>query len=101
MRVPRAILEPDTGGAPPLLRERALGLRVGDPIGLGWIPALREVPETLLAAPADDRDLPANLQELEHDPHVARAPPRVLLPPLRRPVLELAPEQGATPVELA
>src|SRR5882724_9382276 len=98
MRVPRAILEPDTSGAPPLLRERALGLRVGDPIGLGWIPALREVPETLLAATADDRDLPANLQELEHDPHVARAPPRMLLALRRRPILELASEQRPAPI---
>ena len=43
------------------------------------IPALGEVPHPLLAAPADDRDLAARVQHLQHQAHLARAPPAVRL----------------------
>ena len=70
---------------PPRLRERQR-------LGLG-IPALGEIPDALLALPADDRHLAARGEELEHQAHLALAPPAVVLASVAGRVGDLAREE--------
>src|SRR5581483_2797488 len=63
------------------------------------VPPLGEVPEPLLAAAADDGDLTASGEHLQHEPHLAAAPPAAVF--TRASVrLDLAREQGAPLLEL-
>ena len=71
----------------------------GDRLGLG-VPPLGEVPDALLALPADDRDLAARREALEHEAHLPRAPPAMALAAVAGRVLDLAREEGAALAEL-
>src|SRR5207247_1538809 len=84
-----------------LLGEQLLRFAQGDSLRLR-IPALREIPGALAAPPADDSDLAAGGENLEHQSHLPGAPPLVPLLVLPAPVcLDLAGEQGAALLELA
>src|SRR6185503_6896959 len=82
------------------LVEHPLCLGPADPLRLG-IPALREIPDALLAAAADDGDLAPCVQDPEHQPHLPLAPPAMRLAPRRRMILDLARQQRAAAFELA
>src|SRR5207253_2705714 len=88
----RAVLGLWVGDEPPTLQphaDRAEALLVVEPsrlcerqgLGLG-VPALGEIPDALLALSADDRDLAASGEELQHQAHLALAPPAVVLTPV-------------------
>jgi len=100
MDVPAAAHLPDAERATPLLLDLAFGfpprrrLRRRED-------ALAEVPEPLLAGPPRDGDLAARLQDLEHQAHLARAPPAMRLSGCHELVLELPREQRSVPLELA
>ena len=83
-----------------LLIERALGLGQRDLLRLR-VPALGEIPHALLAAPADDRHLPACVQDAEHQAHLARAPPAVRFASRRLVILDLAGEKRPALLQLA
>src|SRR5207248_6816938 len=74
-------------------------LRHGHGLGL-WVPPLGEVPEPLLALPADDRDLAARREAFEHEAHLPRAPPAMALAAVAGRVLDLAREEGPALAEL-
>jgi hypothetical protein len=92
--------EPHAERAEPLLLEDRARLPPGDPLGLR-VEALGEIPDTLLAAAADDGHLAARVQHLQHQAHLALAPPAVRLAPVRAVILDLAREQRAAPLQLA
>jgi hypothetical protein len=87
MGVPLALGEPHAERAEALLLEGAISLAQRQRLGLR-VPALGEVPEPLAAAAPDNRDLPVDVQRLEHQPDVALAVPAVVDSRVR-PVLEL------------
>src|SRR5579859_555795 len=74
-------------------------LRQRQRLGLG-IPAVGEIPDALLAPPADDGDLAARREALEHQAHLPLAPPGVLLALVARRVLDLAREKGPALAQL-
>ena len=100
MRDPFAALETHAERAEATGGQLALGLAPGQLLGLRE-DALGEVPEALLADAAGDRDLAARGHDLEHQPHLAGAPPAVTLARRHQVVLEVAREQRAVALELA
>ena len=74
--------------APPLC-EVLLRVLQRRAIGLG-IPALGEIPDSLLSLPSDDGHLAARVQDAEHQPHLPLAPPAVSLARRRLVILDLA-----------
>src|SRR5204862_4408366 len=65
------------------------------------VPALSEIPDALLALPSDDRDLTLRRQDLEHQPHLPRSPPLVVLTLEGGAILDLTRQERAAPFELA
>src|SRR5579885_1643945 len=80
--------------------EHALRLPPRHALGLR-IPALREIPDALAAAAADDRHLAARAEHLEHQPHLPLPPPAVRLAPRAGVIGDLAREQRPAPLELS
>src|SRR5262249_43606154 len=70
-------------GQPPLRLGQRYRLRLG-------IPTLGEVPETLSPAPADDGDVSAPVEDVEHHADVTASVPAARLPGSDRMVVELA-----------
>src|SRR5262249_48696515 len=81
-------------GQPPLRLGQRHRLRLG-------IPTLGEVPETLSPSPADDGDVSAPVEDVEHHADVTASVPAARLPGSDRMVGELAVEQRASSLELA
>src|SRR5581483_12238202 len=71
-------LEPHAERAEALLLADLQRLLQGELLRLGE-PALGKIPDALLAAATDDRHLAAGAHALEHQAHLARAPPAVVL----------------------
>src|SRR6266542_4525398 len=94
-----AVHEPHTERAEPLLREQPVGLRERHCLRLR-IPALRDIPEPLLATAPDDRDVASAVQDLQHQGDLSGAVPAMRLARPRRAILELAREQRATRLQL-
>ena len=90
MRPPRAPHQAHAQRPETLLREQPVGLTAGERVVVGRVPAIRHVPQPLAAAATDDRDLAAQLQDLEHAADAAGAVPAVPLTALGRPVLDVA-----------
>src|SRR5439155_19826668 len=97
---PFTFLVADAQRTKALLREQALGLAQRDCLCLG-VPALGEIPEPLFPAPADDRDHPASVQELEHQRHLAASPPVARFTGDHQVGFELAREQRPAALQLA
>src|ERR671931_502053 len=76
---PRAVFEPDPLRASALLCQQPLRLLERRRLDLGE-PTLGEIPQAMTAAPADDGDLPAPFEQLEHHADIAAAVPPVRLP---------------------
>ena len=74
---------PDAERPEPLLVAEAFRLGEAQLLPLGRIPALGEVEHPMTTAAADDGDLAARAEDLEHHVDAARAPPTVLLPRVR------------------
>ncbi len=100
MHLELAALEPHAERAEAQLVDQRLGLLPRQLLRLR-VPALGEVPDALVAAPADDGDLAAHVQHLEHQPDLARAPPAMSPGFLLGVRLDLAAEQRAARLELA
>jgi hypothetical protein len=93
-------LHPDAERVPALLLDQPLRLAPGHRLARRE-DALAEVPNPLLADAARDRYLAACLQHVEHEPHVAVAPPAVRLAAGRQVVLQFTRQQRAVALELA
>src|SRR5690242_21160624 len=96
---PSALLEAHALRAKPFLASAALCLRPRDHLALRK-PAVGEIPDALLAAPADDGDLAARAHHLEHQPHLPCAPPAVSLAAGRLVILDLTGEERPAALEL-
>src|SRR3954453_20707519 len=100
VRDPFALLAPDAERAEPPRLQLALGLAPAQRLRLG-VDALTEIPEPLRADAACDGDLAARGQDLQHQPHLAVAPPAVLLAARHQVVFAVAREQRSVALELA
>src|ERR1700752_1840099 len=99
MRDQASALEPDAERAESLLRDAALHLTDRDRLRRR-VPAVGEIPHALAAAPSDHRDLAACAQHVEHQAHLADAPPPVRLAVHARVILDLARGERPPPLEL-
>src|SRR5579871_1148763 len=88
MRIEPAAPQLDAACPEQLVVDQALCLAPRDALRLR-VPPVREIPEPLLAAPSDDGDVAACVQEAEHQAHLPRAPPAVLLARVLDVVLDL------------
>ena len=101
MRLPALLRQPHALRAETLLREHTVGLARRHRLDRR-IPALGEIPQSLLSLPPGDRDDAVRLEDLEHQRHLAAPPPAVgLVRSGRRLVLELAREHRPVALELA
>ena len=100
MHVQPAAGQPDTERPPASLLDQAFRLAPRDRLRRR-IDAIGEIPQALLPGAAGDRDLAAQLKDLEHQPHLARAPPAMRLVVGQQVGLEVPREHRAAPLELA